>query len=46
MQLSLKFDLRAPAFGADPADLYAAALDMCAWADAAGSGFGSGPGDH
>ena len=36
MQLSLKFDLRAPAFGADPADLYAAALDMCAWADAAG----------
>ncbi len=36
MQLSLKFDLRAPAFGTDPADLYAAALDMCAWADAAG----------
>jgi alkanesulfonate monooxygenase SsuD/methylene tetrahydromethanopterin reductase-like flavin-dependent oxidoreductase (luciferase family) len=36
VQLSLKFDLRAPAFGAAPADLYAAALDMCAWADAAG----------
>ena len=36
MQLSLKFDLRAPAFGADPADLYAAALDMCSWADTAG----------
>src|SRR5271169_1150584 len=36
VQLSLKFDLRAPAFGADPADLYAAALDMCSWADAAG----------
>jgi alkanesulfonate monooxygenase SsuD/methylene tetrahydromethanopterin reductase-like flavin-dependent oxidoreductase (luciferase family) len=38
MQLSLKFDLRAPAFGAAPAELYAAALDMCAWADAAGFG--------
>ena len=36
MQFSLKFDLRAPAFGAAPADLYAAALDMCAWADTAG----------
>jgi len=36
VQLSLKFDLRAPAFGAAPADLYGAALDMCAWADAAG----------
>lgn len=36
MQLSLKFDLRAPAFGADPADLYAAALEMCSWADTAG----------
>jgi alkanesulfonate monooxygenase SsuD/methylene tetrahydromethanopterin reductase-like flavin-dependent oxidoreductase (luciferase family) len=36
VQLSLKFDLRAPAFGAPPADLYGAALDMCAWADATG----------
>ena len=36
MQLSLKFDLRAPAFGAAPADLYASALEMCAWADTAG----------
>jgi len=36
VQLSLKFDLRAPGFGAAPADLYAAALDMCSWADAAG----------
>jgi alkanesulfonate monooxygenase SsuD/methylene tetrahydromethanopterin reductase-like flavin-dependent oxidoreductase (luciferase family) len=35
VRFSLKFDLRAPAFGASPADLYAAALDMCAWADTA-----------
>jgi alkanesulfonate monooxygenase SsuD/methylene tetrahydromethanopterin reductase-like flavin-dependent oxidoreductase (luciferase family) len=36
MRLSLKFDLRAPAFGAAPAELYSAAVDMCEWADAAG----------
>jgi alkanesulfonate monooxygenase SsuD/methylene tetrahydromethanopterin reductase-like flavin-dependent oxidoreductase (luciferase family) len=38
MQLSLKFDLRTHPFGTAPADLYAAALDMCAWADTAGFG--------
>ncbi|MCE0767797.1 LLM class flavin-dependent oxidoreductase [Pseudonocardia kujensis] len=36
MRLGLKFDLRAPAFGAPPPDLYAAALDQCAWADEVG----------
>jgi len=30
---TLRFDMRAPAFGAPPADLYAAALDMAAWAE-------------
>jgi alkanesulfonate monooxygenase SsuD/methylene tetrahydromethanopterin reductase-like flavin-dependent oxidoreductase (luciferase family) len=29
----VRFDLRAPAFGAPVADLYAAALDMAAWAE-------------
>ncbi|GEC24654.1 hypothetical protein PSA01_16830 [Pseudonocardia saturnea] len=32
----MKFDLRAPAFGAPAEALYAAALDQCAWADATG----------
>jgi alkanesulfonate monooxygenase SsuD/methylene tetrahydromethanopterin reductase-like flavin-dependent oxidoreductase (luciferase family) len=36
MQLSLKFDLRAPQWGTPPAELYAAAIDMCEWADDAG----------
>jgi alkanesulfonate monooxygenase SsuD/methylene tetrahydromethanopterin reductase-like flavin-dependent oxidoreductase (luciferase family) len=36
MQLSLKFDLRAPSWGTPAADLYAAALDMCEWADDTG----------
>jgi alkanesulfonate monooxygenase SsuD/methylene tetrahydromethanopterin reductase-like flavin-dependent oxidoreductase (luciferase family) len=30
---SMRFDMRAPAFGAPGPDLYAAALDMCAWAE-------------
>lgn len=30
---SIRFDMRAPAFGAATTDLYAAAIDMCAWAD-------------
>jgi alkanesulfonate monooxygenase SsuD/methylene tetrahydromethanopterin reductase-like flavin-dependent oxidoreductase (luciferase family) len=30
---TLRFDMRAPAFGAPNADLYAAALDMCSWAE-------------
>lgn len=32
----LRFDLRAPQPGVPPADLYAAALDMCAWSDTRG----------
>jgi alkanesulfonate monooxygenase SsuD/methylene tetrahydromethanopterin reductase-like flavin-dependent oxidoreductase (luciferase family) len=31
--LIIRFDLRAPAFGAPVADLYATALDMAAWAE-------------
>ncbi|EKF21500.1 luciferase-like monooxygenase family protein [Mycolicibacterium hassiacum DSM 44199] len=34
---SLRFDMRAPAFGADRTDLYAAAIDMCAWAEQHGA---------
>ncbi len=30
---SIRFDMRAPAFGAATTDLYAAAIDMCAWAE-------------
>jgi hypothetical protein len=33
---SLRFDMRAPAIGAFSADLYEAALDMCAWAETRG----------
>lgn len=33
MEFVISFDMRAPAFGAPPSDLYAAALDMCEWAD-------------
>lgn len=33
---TLRFDMRAPGFGAPPADLYAAAIDMCAWAETRG----------
>jgi alkanesulfonate monooxygenase SsuD/methylene tetrahydromethanopterin reductase-like flavin-dependent oxidoreductase (luciferase family) len=33
MQLTMRFDLRAPEFGAPIEELYAAALDMVAWAD-------------
>lgn len=36
MKLGLRYDLRAPGFGARTEDLYAAALDQCAWADALG----------
>ena len=31
--LSLRYDLRAPAFGAPPEALYRAALEQCAWAE-------------
>ena len=30
---SIRFDMRAPAFGAATTDLYTAAIDMCGWAD-------------
>lgn len=36
MEKVMIFDMRAPAFGAPSRDLYAAALDMAAWADAVG----------
>jgi alkanesulfonate monooxygenase SsuD/methylene tetrahydromethanopterin reductase-like flavin-dependent oxidoreductase (luciferase family) len=33
---SIRFDMRAPAFGAATTDLYATAIDMCAWAEERG----------
>jgi alkanesulfonate monooxygenase SsuD/methylene tetrahydromethanopterin reductase-like flavin-dependent oxidoreductase (luciferase family) len=33
---SMRFDMRAPDFGAAPTELYEAALDMCAWAETRG----------
>ena len=36
MQLALTYDMRAPSFGAPARELYAAALDQVAWADALG----------
>ena len=36
ISLSLAYDMRAPEFGATPAELYAAALDQCEWADRLG----------
>jgi alkanesulfonate monooxygenase SsuD/methylene tetrahydromethanopterin reductase-like flavin-dependent oxidoreductase (luciferase family) len=36
VEFVLSFDMRAPTFGADATELYAAALDMSAWADAIG----------
>jgi alkanesulfonate monooxygenase SsuD/methylene tetrahydromethanopterin reductase-like flavin-dependent oxidoreductase (luciferase family) len=35
--LTLRFDMRAPAFGAATTDLYATALDMCSWAESRGA---------
>lgn len=34
---TLRFDMRAPGWGAPPTDLYAAAIDMCAWAETRGA---------
>ncbi|MFZ0905133.1 MAG: LLM class flavin-dependent oxidoreductase [Mycobacterium sp.] len=34
---TLRFDMRSPAWAAAPADLYAAAIDMCAWAETRGA---------
>ncbi|MFF0283903.1 LLM class flavin-dependent oxidoreductase [Rhodococcus aetherivorans] len=36
MELGLRYDMRAPDFGAPIADLYSAALEQCAWADSLG----------
>ena len=36
MEFTVSFDLRAPGFGAPAAEIHAAALDQCAWADALG----------
>jgi Luciferase-like monooxygenase len=33
---TLRFDMRAPTWAGPPADLYAAAIDMCAWAETRG----------
>src|ERR1700743_68646 len=33
---SMRFDMRAPDFGASPAELYEAAVDMCEWAETRG----------
>jgi hypothetical protein len=33
---SMRFDMRAPDFGASPADLYQAAIDMCKWSETRG----------
>jgi len=33
---SMRFDMRAPDFGAAPTELYQAAVDMCAWAETRG----------
>ena len=39
MEFVISFDMRAPDFGAPAKDLYAAALDQCAWADDIGFAF-------
>ena len=36
LKLSMRFDMRAPEFGADARDLYPAAVEMAAWADRVG----------
>jgi alkanesulfonate monooxygenase SsuD/methylene tetrahydromethanopterin reductase-like flavin-dependent oxidoreductase (luciferase family) len=35
--LTLRFDMRAPAFGASTTELYATAIDMCEWAETRGA---------
>jgi alkanesulfonate monooxygenase SsuD/methylene tetrahydromethanopterin reductase-like flavin-dependent oxidoreductase (luciferase family) len=34
---TIRFDMRAPSFGAPACELYAAAIDMCAWAESRGA---------
>jgi alkanesulfonate monooxygenase SsuD/methylene tetrahydromethanopterin reductase-like flavin-dependent oxidoreductase (luciferase family) len=36
MKLALRYDMRAPAFGASAPELYAASIEQCAWADGIG----------
>ena len=36
MEFVISYDMRAPSFGAPARELYAAALDQCAWADELG----------
>jgi len=36
MRLALRYDMRAPEFGARPPALYAAAVEQCGWADSIG----------
>src|SRR5579859_5024420 len=36
MKMTLRYDMRAPSFGAPIADLYEAAVDQVAWADGLG----------
>jgi alkanesulfonate monooxygenase SsuD/methylene tetrahydromethanopterin reductase-like flavin-dependent oxidoreductase (luciferase family) len=38
MRLALRYDMRAPAFGAPAAELYAASIEQVAWADRLGFG--------
>jgi len=35
--LTLRFDMRGPGWGAPATDLYAATIDMCAWAETRGA---------
>ena len=37
MMFTIRFDMRAPSFGAPTTELYAAAIDMCAWAETRGA---------
>jgi alkanesulfonate monooxygenase SsuD/methylene tetrahydromethanopterin reductase-like flavin-dependent oxidoreductase (luciferase family) len=37
MMFTLRFDMRAPGWAAPAVDLYAAAIDMCAWAETRGA---------
>src|SRR6202012_2326493 len=37
LMFTLRFDMRAPAWAGPAADLYAAAIDMCAWAETRGA---------
>ena len=36
MRLALRYDMRAPAFGAPAAELYPASVEQCEWADRLG----------